>query len=1212
MTLRQICRSFLAFFESKLIRYCSVLCALGIFSMNLPATAQSTGPGSAVNLDGVSGYVQLPPDVWFTGNFTVEGWVNVRSYNFWSRLIDFGNGGDNYNVYLALTKNTSGYPTIGVFTNNDSLPIFSASNQLPTNQWVHLAATLNGTNGTIYINGNIAGTGTLNISPNVIRTNNYFGRSNYALDGYANAVFDEFRIWKVARNQFQIQTFMGQTLKGPQTNLVGYWRFDENSGSQATDSSGFGRVGTLTGGVSWTNSTAPISAGFGTALDFNGTNQLVSIPHQNSLNAYPITVMTWFKAPTNSFNNALVNKYVSSSFNGYQIFLNGGNLQAWYMRDPGNNIYNNGVMDAGPVNDGLWHHTAMVVDATGGRLYLDGVLKSSATWSGAAGPTTTPFAVNLGYYQGSGAWKGQLDEVSIWNTALTSAQIRSNAMQGLAGTEPNLVAYYPLDEGNGTFTADVTGHGNNGVLALNQGWVPSLPPVGFTARAISASNITPGGALLNGAVNPIGLDTIAWFEYGSTTNYGLTTAVTNLTDGSIVERAVALPVSLSLVANTNYHFRLVASNSVGITMSTDQTFQLVVRNISVTSLADSGAGSLRQALATAQDNDIITLTNGMIVLTGGELMISNSVSIVGLGPSTTAISGNNASRVFNVASSNVTVAFSSLTIRDGRSTPSANGGGIYNLGKLTMDHCAITNNLSGPGAAGANGSGVSDDSTPGNPGGGGGGLCNIGTLSISKCTFENNHAGSGGRGGNGIFGLFNGSYGKPGGNGGNGGAILNLGIASVAQCTISSNQAGAGGAGGDQLAGPGGGGDGGAGGRGGGIFNDGSLTVVASTTAANAGGVGGNGGNGGASAFNGAAGLIGLGGGIYSVGGTNSILRNTIIAGNSAQNYADLAGVFISAGHNFVGQTNGATGITNGFNNDLAGSSAAPLDPKLTPLGNYGGVTRTFELLNGSAVKDAGDDTLLNPPYSLATDQRDFARNAGPHVDIGAVESVLVWPAPTAATLQITPAQDPVFGNWSATLQGDVNPGGFQTTVYFQFGITTGYGGVASAGTLPFLNTNQNLMSATITNLLDSRTYHYRVVATNSSGFFFGADKFFKTLAAPFIPGDINGDGIVDSDEFAAVIANLHTNGIILTADLNLVLSNYFANSAPLYMAGVAGLGSPSVTFALTNSVGDLFNVEYSTNLMNWQLLGPATPRYRFTDTNAPGSSQRYYRLRLP
>ena len=55
-----------------------------------------------------------------------------------------------------------------------------------------------------------------------------------------------------------------------------------------------------------------------------------------------------------------------------------------------------------------------------------------------------------------------------------------------------------------------------------------------------------------------------------------------------------------------------------------------------------------------------------------------------------------------------------------------------------------------------------------------------------------------------------------------------------------------------------------------------------------------------------------------------------------------------------------------------------------------------------------------------------------------------------------------------------------------------------------------------------------------------------------------------------------------------------------------------NVRLSLSNSVAGVLSVEVSTNLVNWENLGPATPRYLFTDTNAPAGPQRYYRLRFP
>ncbi|HSU54854.1 MAG TPA: hypothetical protein VLT36_12410, partial [Candidatus Dormibacteraeota bacterium] len=72
--------------------------------------------------------------------------------------------------------------------------------------------------------------------------------------------------------------------------------------------------------------------------------------------------------------------------------------------------------------------------------------------------------------------------------------------------------------------------------------------------------------------------------------------------------------------------------------------------ITVTNTADSGAGTLRVALASAANGDTINFsltTPAKIILTGGELVISKNVNIVGLGATNLAVDGNSASRVFH-------------------------------------------------------------------------------------------------------------------------------------------------------------------------------------------------------------------------------------------------------------------------------------------------------------------------------------------------------------------------------------------------------------------------------------------------------------------------------------------------------------------------------------------------------------------------------------
>jgi hypothetical protein len=164
-------------------------------------------------------------------------------------------------------------------------------------------------------------------------------------------------------------------------------------------------------------------------------------------------------------------------------------------------------------------------------------------------------------------------------------------------------------------------------------------------------------------------------------------------------------------------------------------------------------------------------------------------------------------------------------------------------------------------------------------------------------------------------------------------------------------------------------------------------------------------------------------------------------------------------------------------------------------------------------------------------------------------------------------------------------------------------------------------LGTTASLLIPDRTYYWSVQAVDGAyaGSAFSSETNFALHHAlgpagstnP-VPGDANGDGAVDDAEFAAVLTNLNGNGIVTQSQLDLILSNYFPNSPFLQMTNVAGLGGTNVTFALTNSFAGAFSVEYTTNLVDWYFLGPATPRYLFTDTNAPAIPQRYYRLSWP
>ncbi|MBF0205097.1 MAG: C10 family peptidase, partial [Desulfamplus sp.] len=115
----------------------------------------------------------------------------------------------------------------------------------------------------------------------------------------------------------------------------------------------------------------------------------------------------------------------------------------------------------------------------------------------------------------------------------------------------------------------------------------STPDIAPTAETGNASSITTNSAILNGTINPNGVATTFYFEYGKSTSYGSKTTLQNAGSGtSSLPVTAELTAALSnLSADTIYHFRLVTTNSAGTTNGSDQTFTTAKLNLpeSVTS-----------------------------------------------------------------------------------------------------------------------------------------------------------------------------------------------------------------------------------------------------------------------------------------------------------------------------------------------------------------------------------------------------------------------------------------------------------------------------------------------------------------------------------------------------------------------------------------------------------------------------------------------------
>ena len=160
----------------------------------------------------------------------------------------------------------------------------------------------------------------------------------------------------------------------------------------------------------------------------------------------------------------------------------------------------------------------------------------------------------------------------------------------------------------------------------------------------------------------------------------------------------------------------IAALATGLALGAGPTSIAHAATITVTTTADSGPGSLRQAIQDAAPGDTINFSvTGAITLTSGELFIGKNLILQGPGATSLAISGNDASRVVRIGSG-ATVTISDLTIRNGSAYF---GAGIYNSGALTLMNVAVRDNTS--------------ESS-------GGGILNYETLNLTNVTISGNTA----------------------------------------------------------------------------------------------------------------------------------------------------------------------------------------------------------------------------------------------------------------------------------------------------------------------------------------------------------------------------------------------------------------------------------------------------------------------------------------
>jgi uncharacterized repeat protein (TIGR01451 family) len=586
---------------------------------------------------------------------------------------------------------------------------------------------------------------------------------------------------------------------------------------------------------------------------------------------------------------------------------------------------------------------------------------------------------------------------------------------GATQTIPLLPGSSAIDMGNNSHcpTTDQRGTGRVGACDIG-----AFESQGFTLAKTGGDNQST--AVNSAFADPLTL-TVTANVPGEPVDGGLVTFTPPLTGASAAIDGSPAAISggqasVTAAANNITGSYEVLASAAGAASESYALANLCVETIIVQNANDSGAGSLREAVANVCANGTITFAGDTTISLASTLTISHNLMIDGSGHSVTIRGDGSANVRLFLVNQGATAVLQHLTITNGGCYAGAcDGGAILNTGNLTLNDSTLSGNMGRQGGAIFNSSALTVTNTTfsGNVAkdnyqtiGYGGAVFNSGTMTMTGSTFSGNEA-----------------YGSEG----RGGAIFNINQLTVSSTTFSSNWA--------QISG-------GAihahdntntgfssstfinnsAGVGGAIyaFREATLTVANSTFSNNS--------------------ATGSGGGLFNRGTatvTNSTFErtklynytvsnpatltvyNSIVAGPNDWNSPRCGEEQISGSHNLADDDSCGMAFTN---------SPTIL---LGELGSFGGSTQTIPLLPGSSAIDMGNSSLCP-----STDQRGVPRPQGPGCDIGAFEKELAAVAlsdlehiydgsPKAATAATIPAGLVVDVTYNGSPELPVNVGDY-------------------------------------------------------------------------------------------------------------------------------------------------------------------------------------------
>lgn len=452
-----------------------------------------------ISMDAAQDYITAG-DVSFTDSLTqmtVSFWINPLTLAT-NRSIISKNAASQKNFAIVTDASNSDEIRVHVAASTgeaDNTTYFTTSNlDLSASSWQHVLVVYDGTQSApssrvrVYKNGReVSGsaTGTLPAtmttgSTSTLRVGNDDSTTYTALVDR----IDEVKIYTAALTNSELlvdfngggalglgggvktthnnEGFMG-------TGPVGWWKLDDNTGTTPIDSSATN--GGTSGSLSFIATPTWVPGKEGSALEFDGSTQgLVSGSGITSLQITgDVTVATWLKANSFDISDAIVlmrgETDDESNNQNFSIETSdgaaGGANDIFYEHESGAGVNTERTWDTN-LATGRWYHVAIVRDATAKTvsLYLDGALFSTQSYTSAPTGGTVGILHVAQSTSASRYFDGKLDDIRVYNYALSAAQISYIYNRG------GPVGYWEFDECEGSVAHDSSVNAADGNISI--------------------------------------------------------------------------------------------------------------------------------------------------------------------------------------------------------------------------------------------------------------------------------------------------------------------------------------------------------------------------------------------------------------------------------------------------------------------------------------------------------------------------------------------------------------------------------------------------------------------------------------------------------------------------------------------------------------------------------------------------------------------------